>query len=89
MVGSGAKILGPFVVGDNSKIAANAVVLREVEPDSTCVGVPARLVKRGQKRVNDLDQVHIPDPVSMELCRIRAEVERLKKRLEEGNEENI
>lgn len=83
MVGSGAKILGPFVVGDNSKIAANAVVLREVEPDSTCVGVPARLVKRGSKRVNDLDQVHIPDPVSQELCRMMAHIDRLEKQIEE------
>ncbi len=83
MVGSGAKILGPFVVGDNSKIAANAVVLREVEPDSTCVGVPARVVKRGSKRVNDLDQVHIPDPVSQELCRMSARIDALTKELEE------
>ena len=86
MVGSGAKILGPFVVGDNSKIAANAVVLREVEPDSTCVGVPARLVKRGQKRVNDLDQVHIPDPVSQELCKMMAHIDRLEKEIKELKE---
>ena len=46
MIGSGAKVLGPFTVGDNSKIAAGAVVLSEVPPDSTCVGVPARIVKR-------------------------------------------
>lgn len=77
MVGAGAKILGPFTVGDNSKIAANAVLLREVEPDSTCVGVPARVVKRGDKRVNDLDQVHIPDPVSQELCRMSARIDAL------------
>ncbi len=87
MVGSGAKILGPFVVGDNSKIAANAVVLREVEADSTCVGVPARLVKRGQKRVNDLDQVHIPDPVSQELCKMMAHIDRLEKQIEELKKE--
>lgn len=87
MVGSGAKILGPFVVGDNSKIAANAVVLREVEPDSTCVGVPARLVKRGNKRVNDLDQVHIPDPVSQELCKMMAHIDRLEKQIEELKKE--
>ncbi len=83
MVGSGAKILGPFVVGDNSKIAANAVVLREVEPDSTCVGVPARVVKRGKVRVNELDQVHIPDPVSQELCRMSAKIDALTKEIEE------
>ena len=77
MVGAGAKILGPFTVGDNSKIAANAVLLREVEPDSTCVGVPARVVKRGDKRVDDLDQIHIPDPVSQELCRMSARIDKL------------
>lgn len=82
MVGSGAKILGPFTVGDNSKIAANAVLLREVEPDSTCVGVPARVVKRGDKRVDNLDQVHIPDPVSQELCRMSAKIDRLTAEIE-------
>ncbi|MBR6729198.1 MAG: serine O-acetyltransferase, partial [Clostridia bacterium] len=56
MVGSGAKILGPFTVGDNSKIAAGAVVLSEVPPNSTCVGVPARIVKINNKRISDLDQ---------------------------------
>lgn len=83
MVGAGAKILGPFTVGDNSKIAANAVLLRAVESDSTCVGVPARVVKRGTQRVNDLDQVHIPDPVSQELCRLGAKIERLSAELDE------
>ncbi len=92
-IGSGAKILGPFTVGDNSKIAANAVVLNEIPPNSTCVGVPAHIVKRDNKRIApaspmarpiaDLDQVHIPDPVSMELCGLRAEIERLKKKWEE------
>lgn len=82
MVGAGAKILGPFSVGDNSKIAANAVLLREVEADSTCVGVPARVVKRGNKRVDNLDQVHIPDPVSQELCRMSAKIDRLTAELE-------
>lgn len=82
MVGAGAKILGPFTVGDNSKIAANAVLLREVEPDSTCVGVPARVVRRGDKRINDLDQVHIPDPVSQELCKMSAKLDKLNAQIE-------
>ena len=83
MVGAGAKILGPFTVGDNSKVAANAVVLSEIMPDSTCVGVPARVVKKGNKRVNDLDQVHIPDPVSQELCRMNIMIEKLSSELAE------
>ena len=83
MVGSGAKILGPFIVGDNSKIAAGAVVLSEVPPDSTCVGVPARIVKReGVKIVNsDLDQVKIPDPVSMQLCTLSVHIKSLENEL--------
>ena len=81
-IGTGAKVLGPFTVGDNSKIAANAVVLSEIPPNSTCVGVPARVVKRDNKRVSifsggDLDHIHIPDPVSMELCRINARLDKL------------
>ena len=88
MVGSGAKVLGPFTVGDNSKIASGAVVLDEVPPDSTAVGVPARIVKRGGVRVcADLDQVHIPDPVSQELCRMRGTIERLEKRIIELEKE--
>ncbi len=90
-IGCGAKVLGPFTVGDNSKIAANAVVLNEIPPNSTCVGVPAHIVKRDNVKVApakiDLDQIHIPDPVSMELCRMRAEIDRLKKeRAEDKNE---
>lgn len=88
MVGSGAKVLGPFTVGENSKIASGAVVLDEVPPDSTAVGVPARIVKRGGVRVcADLDQVHIPDPVSQELCRMRGTIERLEKRIRELEKE--
>lgn len=81
MVGAGARVLGPFKVGDNSKIAANAVVLSEVPPNSTAVGVPARIVKRDGIRVNDMDQIHIPDPVAQELCMIRHQMEQLLKEI--------
>lgn len=83
MVGSGAKILGPFSVGDNSKIAAGAVVLSEVPPDSTCVGVPARIVKQDGKRVYDLDQIRIPDPLTSELCTLSVHIKNLEKQVEE------
>lgn len=87
MIGSGAKVLGPFKVGDNSKIAANAVVLNEVPENSTCVGVPARIVKINNQRIcEQLDQVHIPDPVSQELCRLQAKLEKLEKKLKESEE---
>ena len=81
MVGAGAKVLGPFKVGDNSRIAAGAVVLAEVPENSTATGVPAQIVKINGERV-PLDQVHIPDPVSQELCRLNQRIEELYKRLE-------
>ena len=89
-IGSGAKILGPFTVGDNSKVAANAVVLNEIPPNSTCVGVPAHIVIREvvkiapakQVYVADLDQIHFPDPVSMDLCSLRNSIERLYRKVE-------
>lgn len=82
-IGSGAKILGPFKVGDNSRIAANAVVLEEVPPNSTAVGVPARVVKRDGVRIEVFDQLHIPDPISQELCRLSRRIEALQKEIEE------
>ncbi len=83
MVGSGAKVLGPFKVGDNSKIAANAVVLDEVPANSTAVGIPARIVKKNNKKISicDLDQVHIPDPVAQELCILKRKLEIIEKKL--------
>ena len=82
MVGAGAKVLGPFKVGDNAKIAANAVVLSEVPANCTAVGIPARIVKQDGKRVaSELDQVHIPDPVSQELCRLNHRLDQLEKQL--------
>ena len=85
MIGSGAKVLGPFKVGDNSKIAAGAVVLNEVPSDSTAVGVPARVIskKKSASCSDSLDQVHIPDPVAQEICKLRAEIEALEKRISE------
>lgn len=82
MVGAGARVLGPFKIGDNSKIAANAVVLEEVPPNATAVGVPASVVKRDGIRIADLDQIHIPDPVSMALCSHLVKIEKLQKEVE-------
>ena len=87
MIGSGAKILGPFKIGDNSNIASGAVVLDEIPENSTAVGVPARVIKRNGKRVDNLDQVHIPDPVSQEFCRLNAKIERLEKELAKYKEQ--
>jgi serine O-acetyltransferase len=79
MIGAGAKVLGPFTVGDNSKIAAGAVVLSEVPPNCTCVGVPGRIVKKDDISVFDLDQIHLPDPVAMELCKLKSRLDKLEK----------
>lgn len=92
MVGCGAKILGPFKVGDNSKIAAGAVVLSEVPPNSTCVGVPARIVKLEGVRVEcDLDQVTVPDPISSQLCTLSVQLANLERKIEElqNNSEEV
>jgi len=86
LIGAGAKILGPFTVGDNAKIGANAVVTAEVEPCTTVVGVPGRAVKRGDQRIRasfELDQIHNPDPVSQEFCRLRGDIEKLKTEIKE------
>ena len=87
LVGAGAKVLGPFKVGDNARVAAGAVVLDEVPPDATAVGVPARVVRIGGQKVSNyneqLDQIHMADPVSMELCRLRGELERLQNQVNE------
>lgn len=89
MVGSGAKVLGPFKVGDGAKIAAGAVVLKEVPAGATAVGVPAKAVIKGEaNKKQDLDQVHIPDPVQAELSRLENEIFELKKLLKEKNNEN-
>ncbi len=80
MVGAGARVLGPFKVGDGSKIAANAVVLNEVPENCTAVGIPAKVVKRNNKRVaDDLDHIHIPDPVAQEISRLEARIAELEK----------
>ncbi|NLM61220.1 MAG: serine O-acetyltransferase [Clostridiales bacterium] len=81
LIGAGAKVLGPFTVGDYARIAANAVVLDEVPPNSTVVGVPGRVVRLNGKRVPSLDQIHIPDPVAQELCRLRLRLQKLEQAL--------
>ena len=65
MVSAGAKIIGSFKIGENSKIGAGSVVIEEVPPNCTVVGVPGRIVKRDNERVprSDMDQVHLPDPI--------------------------
>ena len=82
MVGAGARVLGPFKVGDNSRIAAGAVVLTEIPPNSTAVGVPARVVRVNGERPDLLDQIHYGDPVAQELCRLHNEITLLRKEVQ-------
>ena len=82
VIGAGAKVLGPFTVGDNSKIAAGAVVLEEIPANSTAVGVPAKVVKIDGQRVEDLDHIHIPDPIQNELNALKDEIEKLKSKID-------
>lgn len=104
MISAGAKILGSFTIGENSKIGAGSVVLSEVPPNSTVVGVPGRVVKMNNVRVpsEDLDQVHLPDPVQKEIAclqneniclrtemkRLYSKLEELEKKLEESKNED-
>jgi serine O-acetyltransferase len=87
MIASGAKVLGSITVGENSKIGAGSVVLKPVPPNSTVVGVPGRVVIQDGRRIDDLDQCNLPDPVMEmikqmqdELAALRQEVKELKSR---------
>ena len=84
MVSAGAKILGSFTIGENSKIGAGSVVLKEVPPNCTVVGVPGRIVKQDNVKVprSDMDQVNLPDPVMEELLALRMENADLNRQLE-------
>lgn len=83
MVSAGAKVLGSFTVGENSKIGAGSVVLSEVPPNCTVVGVPGIVVKQENKRIprEDLDQVHLPDPVMAEIEALKKENEDLREQM--------
>ncbi len=83
MVGAGAKVLGPITIGNNVRIAAGAVVLTDIPDNCTAVGIPAKVVRRNGEKVEDLDQIHIPDPVAQELDRLRAEIETLRCQINE------
>lgn len=96
VISAGAKVLGPFRVGKNSKIGAGAVVLKEVPENCTVVGVPGRIVIKDNRKLNtmkqevDLDQVKLPDPLEQELKCMRARIRRLEEYLSklEGRTEN-
>ena len=83
MVSAGAKVIGSFTIGKNSKIGAGSVVIEEVPPNCTVVGVPGRIVRMGDQKVPsaDLDQIHLPDPVLNDIRQLQTDNIRLKKEL--------
>lgn len=88
MIGSGAKVLGPFKVGDNARIASNAVVLSEVPPNSTAVGVPAEIVQKKKEEKNlrytdELDQIHVENPLQKEIEDLMHRIAALEQKLQE------
>jgi serine O-acetyltransferase len=83
LIGAGAKVLGAFKVGDNSKIAAGAIVMREVPPNSTAVGVLAHVVKQDGLRVDHHDHTNVPDVVAQEICQLKRRIAQLEAALEE------
>lgn len=92
MIGAGAKVLGPITIGKNVKIAAGAVVVRDVDENCTVVGVPGEVVRIDGERVDDLDQIHIPDPLMNAIKANEAKIAQLAediKKLEEIKNENI
>lgn len=89
LVGSGAKVLGPFSVGDNARIAAGAVVLEEVPANATAVGVPAQIVRMDGRPVyyaDDVDQIHVKNPLLEELNLMSQRIEELEKKMNETKE---
>ncbi|MGG1678364.1 serine O-acetyltransferase [Neobacillus sp. NRS-1170] len=90
LIATGAKVLGSITVGENSKIGAGSVVLKEVPPNSTVVGVPGRVVIQDGKRINkDFNHCDLPDPVADRLRDMQYELDQLKDELEELKEERI
>lgn len=86
MIGAGAKVLGPFKIGNNTNIAAGSVVLHEIPENSTAVGTPARVIKRDGIRIDNLDQINIPDPVQQEIDRLTKRIESLEEQIKSYQE---
>ena len=83
VISSGAKVLGPFKIGDHSKIGAGSVVLEEVPPNCTVVGIPGKIVRRGGIKPQDLNQTDLPDPIAVELECLRRRIVMLENKLRE------
>ena len=86
MVGAGAKVLGPITIGHNAKVAAGAVVVHDVEPNATVVGVPGSMVRLDGERIDDLDQIHLPNPVMQAITANAERIAELEERIKELEE---
>ena len=91
LIGTGAKVLGPFKVGDNSRIAAGSVVLTEIPPNCTAVGVPAKIVRRSENAEGpkhsyaaDVDQISVSDPITAELQSLSQQLDRIIKSMDKN-----
>ena len=90
VVSSGAKVLGPFKVGNDVKIGAGSVVLKEVPDGCTVVGIPGTIVKRAGQRTDQLSQIDMPDPIAVELECLRRRIAMLEmKERDKENEDDI
>lgn len=89
MVGTGAKVLGPITIGHDSKIGAGSVVLQDIPPYSTVVGIPGKTVNRNDlaSPSDTLDQIKLPDPVEMEICKLRVQLDNMKKEIDDLRKE--
>lgn len=87
MIGSGAKVLGPITIGAHAKIAAGAVVVENVDPNCTVVGVPGKVVRIDGERVDDMDQIHIPDPLMNAITDNEHRIQMLEQAIKELKEE--
>jgi serine O-acetyltransferase len=90
LIATGAKVLGSITIGENSKIGAGSVVLKEVPPNSTVVGIPGRVVIRdGIKIKHDLNHTDLPDPIADKLKAMEAEIQKLKQQMDTSKEGKV
>ncbi len=81
VIGAGAKVLGNISIGDNSYIGANAVVVKDIPPNSTVVGVPGRITKQDGKKIDiSLDHIHVLDPIMQSIEELEKRIENLEKK---------
>ena len=85
LVGAGAKVLGPFKIGDNSNVAAGSIVLSEIPPNCTAVGIPAKVIKQDGIRIDRLDQIHVADPVELALSGVNARLDMLEEEMSDAS----